>query len=60
MRTIIAGSRDINSYVLVCRAVRESGFDVSKVLSGAARGVDKQGERWALRRDIPLETFPAN
>lgn len=60
MRTIIAGSRDLNAYGLVCAAVEASGFVVTSVLSGGARGIDKMGERWAGRRGIPVAVYPAD
>lgn len=59
MKVVIAGSRSITDYALVERAVEESGFDVTVVLSGTANGVDKLGERWAQEHDIPTERFPA-
>lgn len=60
MRTIIAGSRDLNSYDLVRRAVEECGWTPTVVLSGTARGVDRMGERWARFRDVPVERYPAD
>lgn len=60
MKTIIAGSRTITDYRLVEDAVKESGFEITTVISGAARGVDWLGEKWALERDIPVEFFPAD
>lgn len=59
MRAIIAGSRDINDYALLEKAIDESGFDISEVVSGGANGVDKLGERWARERGIPVKKFPA-
>jgi hypothetical protein len=59
VRTIIAGSRDLNSYTLVVRAVEESGIEPTVVLSGGARGIDDQGEKWASRRGIPIERYLA-
>lgn len=59
MRTIIAGSRHLDDYALVERAVEESGFEPTVVLSGAGRGIDRQGEEWALRRGILMERYPA-
>jgi hypothetical protein len=59
MRAIIAGSRDLNSYTLVVKAVEESGILPTVVLSGGARGIDRQGEKWASQRGIPVERYPA-
>ena len=60
MRVIIAGSRDIESYEAVCRAMENFGQQVTEVVSGCARGIDKLGEQWARSRGIPVKRFPAN
>jgi hypothetical protein len=60
MKVIIAGSRRITEYSLVERAVRESEFQVTEVLSGGARGVDCLGEEWGKRNGVPVRHFPAD
>jgi len=60
MKVIIAGSRDIIDYSLVCDVIKESGYEITEVVSGTARGVDRLGERWANENNIPIEPFPAN
>lgn len=60
MRIIVAGSRTITDYALVCRAIKESGLQVTELVSGAARGVDTLGEQWASTRHITVKRFPAN
>ena len=64
MRTIIAGSRGITDYGLVCRAMREAvehGLGaITQVVSGAARGVDRLGERWAREAGVPVAQFPVS
>lgn len=57
MRVIIAGSRSIPDYAIVSRAIVESGFEITKVISGHARGVDRLGELWARKHKIPIQTF---
>jgi len=57
MRVIIAGSRGINNYDVVLAAIEESGFDVTTVVSGGARGVDTLGERYAESKNIQVDTF---
>ena len=57
MKTIIAGSRGINDYRLVCQAIMESKFNITTVLSGTANGVDKLGELWADRHSTPIERY---
>lgn len=57
MKTIISGSRSINSYPEVEKAIEESGFIITEVVSGGARGVDKLGEDYAVMHDIPIKQF---
>jgi len=57
MKVIIAGSRGITDYDLVKEAVEDSGFEVTEVVSGGARGVDRLGERWARENDVPIRQF---
>ena len=60
MKIIIAGSREVTDYNLILEAVRKSEFDISEVVSGNARGVDKLGERYATENNIDLKIFPAD
>lgn len=60
MKTIIAGSRHITDASLVDKAVEQSGFTISLVLSGRAYGVDRLGELWAIQHGIPVKPFPAD
>lgn len=60
MRVVVAGSRDLTDDRLVEEAVRLSGFTVTTVISGAARGIDQMGERWAEGQGVPVERFPAD
>lgn len=60
MKTIIAGSRGITEYGIVALAVALSGFKVTEVVSGTARGVDLLGERWAALNGVPVAKFPAD
>jgi hypothetical protein len=60
MKTIIAGSRTIQDYSLVCRAVQDSGFHITEVFCGLTPGVDMLGCRWARERKIPVRFFKAN
>lgn len=59
-RTIIAGTRDIYDFALLCEAVRASGFTVGEVVSGGASGVDRLGERYARLHGLPLRRFLAD
>lgn len=66
MRVIIAGSRQIDTdqelVWLVADAVVKSGFKITEVVSGAARGIDLAGECWAkaMTPPIPIKQFPAD
>lgn len=58
MITIIAGSRNIKDYNLVKKAIKNSGFEITKIISGGADGVDKLAIRYALENGISFEVFP--
>ncbi len=58
MKVIIAGSRSITDYSIVEQAVEQSGFEITEVVSGAGRGVDKLGELWAAEHFVPVKRFP--
>jgi hypothetical protein len=60
MRTIIAGSRSVQSIREIEAAVAGSGFALSEVVSGCARGADRLGERYARDRGLPVRRFPAD
>jgi hypothetical protein len=60
MKVIIAGSRSITSYPVITLAVYQSGFDITEVVSGTARGVDTLGEQWATLSGISVKRFPAD
>lgn len=47
MKVIIAGSRDINDMNLLTKAIEDSGFQITEVVSGGATGVDRLGENWS-------------
>ena len=59
MKTIIAGSREITDFQVVEHAINSSGFEITEVVSGTARGVDLEGEGWASLNDVPIKRFPA-
>lgn len=62
MNVIIAGSRTITGargMRLLRQAVIDSGFTITRVTSGMARGADELGVRWAKENGIPTSRFPA-
>lgn len=60
MKTIIAGSRTITDYSIVKKAIQESGFNITEVVCGLAKGVDLLGEQYAMENKIPVKYFPAD
>ncbi len=62
MKVIIAGSRHMpeSLYPLISAAVVASGFPITEVVSGRAKGADRLGERFAIEHNLPLKLFPAN
>ncbi len=60
MKTIIAGSRSITSYPIVCAAITNSKFKITEIVSGTARGVDRLGEEYAIYFNTPIKRMPAN
>ena len=59
MKVIIAGSRSIEDIDYIEEAIVKSGFNITEVVSGTARGVDMLGEFWAENNDISIKKFPA-
>jgi len=61
MKVVIAGSRDLTNYEWVEEAIKNSGYDISEVVSGRCpTGADLFGEQWAEKHNIPVKTFPAD
>ena len=61
MKVIIAGSRDIHRHVTwLDRHIVESRFDVTHVLEGGARGIDRLGREWAKQMNVPFTTYKAD
>lgn len=63
MKTIVAGSRNITDYRIVQAAIEKAAtlsIVITELVSGAARGVDSLGERWAEENGIPIKRFPAD
>ena len=62
MKVIIAGGRNFDNYDLLCRKAdnilsRQSEIEI---VSGAAKGADKLGERYAEERGYKITRFPAD
>ena len=59
MKTIIAGSRTITDYSLLMDVLDSVTWEITEVISGGARGVDRLGEQYANKNNIPIKRFPA-
>lgn len=61
MKLIIAGGRDYVFTHLDYNRLTEihQKYWVKEVVSGGARGADKEGEGWADLKGIPVKRFPA-
>jgi hypothetical protein len=57
MKTIIAGSRNIENANAVQEAILESKFTITEVVSGGAVGIDQIGEDWARRNNVRMTRF---
>ncbi|WP_419797382.1 MAG: DUF2493 domain-containing protein [Terasakiella sp.] len=60
MKTIIAGSRQIEDKEALEQTIAASGFDITEVVSGTCRGVDVMGEEWGRTNGVPVRPFPAD
>lgn len=62
MKVIIAGDRDINENDarLISDAVKCSGFKITEVVSGCAKGGDALGELWANYHKVKIARFKAD
>lgn len=60
MKVIVAGSRHCTDKDLVLAAISASGFEITEIVSGCAKGVDTIGEEIAHDTGIPVKLFPAD
>jgi hypothetical protein len=62
VKVIIAGGRTFNDYDLLCRKadVFLSRQSEVEIVSGAAKGADKLGEKYAEERGHEVTLFPAD
>jgi len=60
MKTIIAGSREINNYQVLLNTLKDYTLPITEIVSGHANGVDSLGEKYAKSNNIPLIIFPAD
>lgn len=60
MKVIISGGRSFGNYQVLLKAVEDSGFNITEVVSGGATGADYLGERYAKTTGKPLKLFRAD
>jgi hypothetical protein len=60
VKTIVAGSRDIVDIKPIRIAFKRCSWEITEVVSGTARGVDRMGEQVAEELGIPVKRFPAD
>jgi uncharacterized phage-like protein YoqJ len=60
MIVVIAGSRGIEDYGLLCMIMERLKLPIKCVVSGTARGPDKMGERWAAAHNVAVLRMPAD
>jgi len=62
MKVVIAGTRTFNDYEMLkkaCDFLLQSQDEI-EIVSGAANGADKLGERYAAEMGYPIKKFPAD
>lgn len=63
-KVIVAGGRDFADYALLKQkldyALKNKVTESITIVSGAARGADKLGERYAKERGYEIDSHPAN
>lgn len=57
MKVAIIGSRSVTDYSVVLKAIEESSFEVTEVVSGGAKGVDTLAEKYAGESGLPTKVF---
>jgi hypothetical protein len=61
MKTIIAGGRELTDESLVEETITDRvPWDISEVVEGGQRGIDRIARKWANENNIPVETFEAD
>lgn len=60
MKTIIAGSRQIEDKEALEQTIKDAGWNIEEVVSGTCRGVDVMGEDWGRANGVPVRQFPAD
>ncbi len=60
---VVVGNRDYDNYEFFCktmdRYIAHFGYEIRKVYSGDAPGIDQMTEDWAISRGYKFEAIPA-
>lgn len=56
----IIGGRDFKNYSLMTKLLENYKSKITLVVSGAAKGADSLGEKWAIDNNIETLIFPAD
>lgn len=60
MKTIISGSRSLTDHTAVEAAIESCPWEITSVIVGGARGVDRIAEGWAWRKRLPITIMRAD
>jgi len=60
MKLAIIGSRTFNDYNFLVESLKQYKPKITLVVSGAAKGADSLGEKWAIENNIEILIFPAD
>ncbi len=60
MKLAIIGSRTFEDYSFLTETLEPYKSKITLVISGAAKGADSLGEKWANQNNIPTLIFPAD
>ncbi len=60
MKLAIIGSRTFENYDFLNETLEQYKPKITLVVSGAAKGADSLGEKWATKNNIKTLIFPAN
>lgn len=60
MKVIISGTRTIKDAALLEKAIADSGYTITRVIHGGARGVDTLAAQWASAHRVPTSVYLAD
>lgn len=59
MKVCIAGDRNCIDMSFLLAAIKASGFKITEVVCGDAKGADKLGKEWGKAQGLFVKSFPA-